>query len=57
MTIWLKTALRVVVLPILGKLSTHLEKKAAETPSKVDDQLAESLRVVMNALKVGTVFL
>lgn len=48
---WVLTLLKMVVVPILDKVATLLEQKAAVTPDSGDDILAGSFRIVVDALK------
>jgi len=57
MAIWIKVALKMVVLPVLKKISVQLVEKARVTSSETDDKFAASLRVVVDGLEAGEVLL
>jgi len=57
MAIGIKVALKMVVLPVLKKISVQLVEKARVTSSETDDKFAASLRVVVDGLEAGEVLL
>lgn len=53
---WQLFLISALVIPILDRLATQLEKNAPTTPEQWDDIAAGALRVVVDLLKNGKLF-